>query len=322
MTHPSHASPGFIALEGGASRVEIVPAHGGHVRSLYSAGREWLLRGDDAPPSAGRPPHEGSGWDECAPSAGGGTIPPWVNGVAGLPLTVGGVARLQAPETTLVTDAAGHRVTCRWNGQQMPWTLERIILVRPDGAVEVRYEAVNVGAARLPFLWSAWLTLPLTSRTRVTLPDGARLRVSSISGAAAREGGEALSQWPRLMLDGRTRDLSAPWGIPSKTQLSSWVDLGQGRTEVQVLEDTARLTITCAGDGVPMCGVVVDRDGSRHRPRRRLLRPAKRTPTVAIVPALGAPENLGEALGTWQSVTWLQPGEPRRWTMTMRGSSI
>ncbi len=110
--------------------------------------------------------------------------------------------------------------------------------------------------------------------------------------------------------------------MPSKTQLSSWVDLGAGRAVIQLIDDDERLTITCAGDGVPMCGVVIDRNGSQHAPRRRLLRPAKRTPTISLVPALGAPEKYSDALGNWQSVTWLQPGEPRRWTMTMRGSSV
>ncbi len=321
MTREAHASPGFIALEGGDTRVEIVPAHGGHVRALHSLGREWLLPGDDVVPTAGRTPHRGTGWDECAPSAGGGTMPEWVKGVGGLELTVGGTARAQAPETSLVTDTDGHKVTCRWQGTQMPWTLERMILVRPDGAVEARYAALNTGGEPLPFLWSAWLTFPLTSRTRVKLPDGARVRVSSLGGAAMREGREAIARWPRLMLDQRTRDLSTPWSVPPKTQLSSWVDLGQGRAMIQLIQDDDRLTITFAGDGVPMCGVVLDRDGSQHPPRRRLLGPAKRTPAISLVPALGAPEELSDALGHWQSVTWLQPGEPRRWTMTMRGSS-
>lgn len=322
MSPAPRANPGFIALEGGSSRVEIVPAHGGHIRSLHMFGREWLLDGDDTAPKAGRAPQRGTGWDECAPSAGGGTMPEWVKGVGDLLLTVGGIARTQRPETTLTTGAEGHQVTCRWTGTQMPWVLERTILVRPDGAVEARYEALNTGTERLPFLWSAWMTFPLSSRTRVQLPEGARLRVSSVSGAAVREGHEVTAQWPRLMLDERTRDLTTPWSVPTKTQLSAWVDLGQGQSVMQLIERDKRLTIACSGDALPICGVIVDRNGSQHAPRRRLLRPAKRTPTLSLAPALGAPERYDDALGAWQSITWLQPGAPRRWTMTIRGSSV
>lgn len=321
MTSASRAHPGFIALEGGDSRVEIVPEHGGHIRSLHAFGREWLLQGDESAPKAGRAPIKGSGWDECAPSAGGGTMPDWVKGAGGAALTIGGEARVQRPETTLVTDDEGHKATCVWRGVTMPWVLERTLLVRPDGAIEARYEARTVGEERLPFLWSAWLMFPLSSRTRLKLPDGARFRVSSVSGAAVREGREVIAQWPRLMLDQRTRDLTTPWSVPSKTQLSSWVDLGQGRTVIQLIEDEERLTITCGGDGVPMCGVMVDRNGTQRGGARRLLVLVKRTPMLAIVPALGAPERFTDALGNWQSVTWLQPGEPRRWTVTIRGSS-
>lgn len=320
VTAASRATPGFIALEGGDSRVEIVPAHGGHIRSLHCFGREWLLQGDDAPPKAGRAPISGSGWDECAPSAGGGSMPEWVKGTGGRALIAGGEARLQRPETTLVTDSEGHKATCTWRGTSLPWVLTRTLLVRPDGAVEARYEALTTGKERLPFLWSAWMMFPLSSRTRLKLPDGARLRVASVSGAAMREGRETIAQWPKLMLDMRTRDLNAPWSVPAKTQLSSWVDLGQGKALIQLIEDEERLTISCAGAGVPFCGVLLDRDGS-HRGRTRVLLRQKRVPALALVPSLGAPEKFSDALGNWQSITWLVPGEPRRWTMTIRGSA-
>jgi len=322
VTPAARANPGFIALEGGDSRVEIVPEHGGHIRSLHAFGREWLLQGDETAPKAGRAPIKGTGWEECAPSAGGGTMPDWVKGAGGVAMTTGGEARTQRPETVLVTDTEGHKVTCTWSGATLPWVLERMLLVRPDGAIEARYEARTTGKERLPFLWSAWMMFPLSSRTRLKLPDGARWRVSSLSGAVMREGREVIAQWPRLMLDQRTRDVTTPWSVPAKTQLSSWVDLGQGKSTIQLMEDGERLTISCAGAGVPLLGVLIDRDGTQRTGRRRLLRAPKREPMLALVPALGAPERLSEALGNWQSVTWLVPGEPRRWTLTIRGSSM
>lgn len=247
-------------------------------------------------------------------------MPDWVKGAGGRALPVGGEARLQLPETRLHTDRDGHQVTCVWRGERMPWVLTRTLLVRPDGAVEAHYEALTTGNDRLPFLWSAQLLFPLTSRTRLRLPDGGRLRISSLTGAALSGGVmEGEEKWPLLMLDGRSRDLSAPWSVPRKTELHAWLDLTGARSVIQLWQDDARLTLSCDGAGVPYCGVAIDRDGAQ---RKRMNRPAFRhtgEPVLALSPSLGAPDKYSEALGPWQSMTWLVPGEPRRWTMTIRG---
>jgi len=323
VTRHAVESPGFIALEGGDSRVEIVPQLGGRVRSLDLFGHEWLLQGDDESlPRAGRPPLSAAGWDECAPSAGGGQMPEWVKGVGGRVLPVGGEARLQHPETTLHTENDGHRVTTVWRGDKMPWVLSRTVLVRPDGAVEARYEALTTGKDRLPFLWSAYLIFPLTSGTKLRLPDGGRLRIASLTGATMRgEVMEGEGKWPRLVLDGRSRDLSAPWTVPKKTQLHAWLDMAGGRSMIQLWQGDARLTVTTDGAGVPYCGVFLDRDGSQHAGRAGLGFRRGGTPVLALSPSLGAPDKYSDALGSWQSMTWLVPGEPRRWTMTIRAGT-
>lgn len=315
------AEPGFIALEGGDSRIEVVPSLGGRIRSLHLFGHEWLHQGGAAElPRVNLAATSGAGWDECAPSAGGGTVPEWVKGVGGRPIPVGGEARTQHPETTLLTDADGHKVTCVWRGERMPWVLTRTVLVRPDGAVEARYEALTTGRDRLPFLWSAWMVLPLTKMTRLRLPDGGRFRVASLSGATMTGGVmEGDGKWPRLILDEKSRDLSTPWSIPRKAQLGAWLDLGSGRSMIQLWQDEARLTISCDGAGVPFVGVFVDRSGMQHARSRGLGKVG--TPTLCIAPSLGAPDTYKESLGAWQSMTWLVPGEPRRWTVTIRGGT-
>ena len=316
---PSREGPGFIALEGGDARVELVPTQGGLVRSLECFGTEWLLAGDELTPKAGTHPWKLSGWVECAPSAGGGTVPEWVKGVGGTVLPAGGTARTQAPETSLATDHEGHKCTMRWTGERMPWQLERTILVRPDGAVEARYEAITTGRERMPFLWSAWITLPLRSSTRLKVSDAGRLRVASLHGAAAGEPREAALKWPRLTLDKRLRDLQSPHSVPSKTTLATWVDLATQRNVIQVQDDDARLSVTLAG-GVPYLGVMIDRAGMQQARARRALRRSG-VPSFSLVPSLGAPDRYSDALGGWQSVSWLVPGEPRRWTMTIRGGA-
>jgi len=324
MSAAARAEPGFIALEGGDSRVEIVPGHGGRIRSLHLFGREWLLPGGDAQlPQSGRAAIMGAGWDECAPSAAGGTVPEWVKGVGGRQLTVGGDARLQVPETALITDAEGHKVSCKWRGgERMPWVLSRTVLVRPDGAVEARYEALTTGKERLPFLWSAWLLMPLTADTRLRLPDGGRFRVASVSGAVMQSGAtEVDGRWPRVVLDKRARDLTKPWTVPKRTQLSAWLDLGSGRSMLQLWQDDARLAISFDGAGVTHCGLVLDRAGAHHRGGTGLPFGRGGAPSLALVPSLGAPDRYSQALGDWQAIMWLVPGEPRRWTMTIRGGT-
>lgn len=318
---PSPTDPGFIALEGGTSRIEVVPQHGGRVRSLRLGGREWLLsEGVGTEPRAGSRPIDGAGWDECAPAAGAGTLPDWVKGVGGRPVPVGGEARSKVPDVNIRTEAGGHQVECTWRGDRLPWELHRSLLIRPDGAVEARYEALTTGEHRLPFLWSAHLLFPLSAATRVKLPDAGRLRISELTGAGMEKAAaDEAAKWPRLTLDGKPRDLATPWSVPKSTMLHGWVDLSLGRSSVQLAQGSARLTISTDGAGVPVCGVAIDRSGSRGAPRGKTGRSGR--PAIALMPSLGAPDRYAEALGEWQSVTWLVPGEPRRWTLTFRADS-
>ena len=263
----------------------------------------------------------GAGWDECAPAAGGGPVPEWVKGIGGRPVPPGGEARLQSPDVTLCTSDEGHQLRCTWRGERLPWTLTRTLLVRPEGVVEARYEAIATGTNRLPFLWSALMLFPLDVATRINLPNAARLRVHSLTGAELG-GGTTTSahQWPRLTLDGKLRDLSAPWQLPRKTTMTGWVDLGVSRVALQLVHGTSTLSITTDGAGIPHCGVMLDRAGARHGGSRG---PFSRSvpPALALSPSLGAPDRYAEALGDWQSITWLVPGEPRRWTMTFRAGA-
>lgn len=296
----------------------MVPEHGGRVRSLHAGGHEWLLPDGPGMEPANTPELiEGAGWDECAPAAGAGVLPDWVKGVGGRPVPAGGEARTKTPDVSLKTGTEGHAVECTWRGDRLPWTLTRTLLIRTDGSVEARYEASATGEHRLPFLWSAHLLFPLVSQTRVKLPDAGRLRLSALSGAAVVGAlGEEAAKWPRLTLDGKSRDLSEPWSVPRKTMLRGWVDLPGGRSSIQVARGDARLTISMDGAGVPCCGIVIDREGTRGGKRRTFGRAAR--PALALIPSLGAPDRLADALGEWQSVTWLVPGEPRRWTLTFR----
>ena len=321
MTAPRVAAtePGFIALQGGEARVEVVPAMGGRIRSLRLRGREWLVQGG-APPSSTVGVLAGAGWDECAPAAGAGTVPEWVKGIGGRPIPAGGEARLQVPELDLRTGTEGNSLRCTWRGERLPWTLTRTLLVRPDGAVEARYEAVAMGTQRLPFLWSACLLLPLDAQTRLRMPEATRFRVQTVAGVEPDPAAPAAPQWPRLPLRGRVHDLANPWQLPRAAMVTGWLDLAGSRSALQVRQGEAALSIAMDGEGVPHVGVMVDRGGLRTGVRRG---PFSRggAAALALMPSLGAPDRYADALGEWQSIAWLVPGEPRHWTMVLRAGA-
>lgn len=274
---------GFIGLRLGETSVDVVPAEGARVSSLRFGGREWL----------------GGGWLEWVPDARRQRDPSDLFAETGL-LT----------QTSLAADEEGQRVTSTWRGSDKPWELTRTILIRADGAVEASYEAVTTGTDRLPLLWSAPLRFPLTARTRIGIPDGGKLRVASVTGAvhasAARPGDLTTAvAWPRLSLDQKPRDLSDPWSVPRRTLLNAWLELGGLRASLQLKQGDESLTLTFDGAGVPYCGLVIDR----------------RRPAVTLQPSLGAPDNYTDACGDWQSITWLTPGQPRRWSMTLRSGA-
>lgn len=315
------AEPGFIALQGGDARIEVVPTQGGRVRSLRLAGREWLVQGGpETAPHAGVGVLAGAGWDECAPAAGAGTVPEWVKGLGGRAVPPGGEARLQVPSVDLRTGADGHQLTCTWQGERLPWTLTRTLLVRPDGTVEARYEARTTGEQRLPFLWSACLLVPFDQRTRLRMPETTRFRVQAVTGAEGDALATGTHRWPRLTLGGRARDLSEPWQLPKTSMVTGWLDLAGSRAALQVTQGDAQLSITMGGEGVPHCGVALDRGGVRAGARPGAF--SRGLPAaLALMPSLGAPDRYAEALGDWQSVTWLVPGEPRHWSMILRAGS-
>jgi len=71
---------------------------------------------------------------------------------------------------------------------------------------------------------------------------------------------------------------------------------------------------------VPHVGVMLDRGGLRTGVRRG---PFSRggAAALALMPSLGAPDRYADALGEWQSIAWLVPGEPRHWTMVLRAGA-
>jgi hypothetical protein len=290
------AEPGSITLHGGDARIEVVPAEGGRVRSLQLAGREWLVQAvrSSAPPSSGGV-LAGAGWAECAPTAD---------------------THLPTPGVDLRTSAEGHQLTCVWQGDALPWTLTRTLLVRLDGSVEAAYDARTTGRDRLPFLWGACLLMPLDQQTRLRLPAATRFHVQAVTGAERDARANAAQPWPRLTLAGRVRDLSEPWQLPRSSMVTTWLDVA-GSLALRVTQGERQLSVTVDGEGTPHCGLVLDRAGVRAGARvgafSRGLGPA-----FALMPALGGPDLSVESNGGAKTAAWLTPGKPRQWRMILR----
>ncbi len=312
-----------LVLRGGTTTVAIAPALGGKIASLRLAAREWLWTSDVIPP---RVPDERTradddasyvetadtgGYDECFPTVGRCVVPESVARFGGLRLPDHGELWSQQPAVHAASD--GNEATLTWVGRRMPYELARTVRVDADGGVAMRYAASNTGDAPLPFLWSAHPLLPLTARTRVHLPPGARLRVDAAHGLAVRDAAGDHA-WPTLPVDGGTLDLSHPAAAGDAFACKLFLDLPPGPVVAAVEEDGARLEVAMDGGDVTHFGLWLNNGGWTPfvggRPYRNL----------AFEPCIGAPDSLADALGRWDAAAWLAPGETRRWTLDWRAT--
>ena len=321
---------GTVELRGGDARVVIIPALGGKISQLWFGERQWLWRNPQLPyraPEAGASyvlTADSGGYDECFPTAGACTLPSLVRGAGGRELPDHGELWSQHPELTLTTGEAGHRAHLVWTGERLPYRFERAVVVTPAGDVRCEYAATNLGALRIPFIWSAHPLLPLTSATRVVLPEGARLRVWAQHGVDLGGAG-AEHRWPRLRSGGQLMDLSVPAGARKRPYACKlFVDLPPGRQTAHVVEGDAMLTVRFDSAQVPQLGLWINHGGWNPLPKTSWLPWRKPAPyrNLGFEPAIGAPDTLTDALGAWERAHWLEAGESRRWTITWSGGAV
>lgn len=326
---PVSAAIGSVELQGGNARAVLLPALGGKIAELWFGERQWLWHNDQLP---FREPVPGSsyvltadsgGLDECFPTVGACALPSLVRGAGGRELPDHGELWSQHPAFSLATGDDGHRAQLRWIGECLPYEFERVLTVTPRGEVHCEYAATNCGEFRLPFVWAAHPLLPLTRRTHVALPDGARVRVAQEHGIDLGGAG-AEHRWPRVRSGGQLLDLSAPgraWKRPFAAML--YVDLPPDLPSVRVVEGDQQLVASFSAREVPHLGVWINHGGWNPLPRTSWLPWRKPAPyfNLGLEPAIGAPGVLSEALGAWEAAHWLEPGEVRRWRVTWTGGS-
>lgn len=298
-----------LVLEGGGTRVVLVPALGGKILELHAGGRQWLWSSDVIPLAPGVDgasyalTADSGGMDECFPTVGPCRLPGDVPGYGGLSLPDHGELWAQAP----AFDASAGEATCTWTGRRMRYRLVRRLAIGADGAVTLDYTLNNDGAAALPFLWSSHPLFPLTPATRLELPTGARLRVWDWHGLPPPRGPE--HRWPRIATAAGELDCSHPWSIAERFACKLFLDVSTGGAGL--VEDGIALRFGFDPGEVTHVGLWLNRRGWTPFPDREPYL------NLALEPALGAPDTLTDALAGWASAHWLAPGAERRWRMTV-----
>ena len=320
---------GTVELRGGDARVVIIPALGGKISELWFGERQWLWKNPELPYRLPEPgasyvlTADSGGYDECFPTTGQCTLPSLVRGAGGRVLPDHGELWSQHPELTLATGEDGHRAHLVWKGERLPYRFERTVIVTPAGEVRCEYAATNLGALRMPYIWSAHPLLPLTTATRVELPAGARLRVWSEHGIDLGGAG-AEHRWPRLRSGGQLLDVSSP-ARARKTPYACklFVDLPVGEQAVRVVEGDDELTVRFDTAQVPQVALWINHGGWNPLPKASWLPWRQPSPyrNLGLEPAIGAPDTLSDALASWDRAHWLEAGETRLWTITWSGRS-
>lgn len=308
---------GFAELRGGGSRVVIVPALGGKIAQLELGGRQWLWTSDVIPYAL---PDENEsyvetadtgGCDECFPTAAACRVPTWVKGFGGVELPDHGELWSQAPAIDVRTSPDGQTATTTWIGRRLPYRLTREARVTPSGAVELEYEATNMGTDRIPFIWCAQPIFPLTTATRIEIAMATRLHIYTQHEISLGLGATDL-RWPMVRSQGRLLDLSRPSAVAKRYACKVFLEMREGRAAV--IEDGVRLELSFAIDEIPHLGLWINHGG--WSPLKRL----KPYHNFTLQPCIGAPDTLEEALGSWKSAHWLEAGKSRRWSMRWRAS--
>jgi galactose mutarotase-like enzyme len=310
---------GVITLHGGDARVVIVPRLGGRIVELDFAGRQWLWASSVMPLAEGADgasyveTADSGGYDECLPTIGACRVPGWVRAFGGVQLPDHGELWSQRAEPEIFTSTLGQCAACTWTGLRFPYRFRRTVQVTPQSIVRMTYELENTGADKFPWLWSAHPLLPLTEHTRISLPEGTRLRCLASHGIDL---GESSSEhrWPFVRSGGKVHDFVAPWDVGRRYACKLFLDMTHGSASIR--EGDHELSVRFDRTEVTHLGLWINKRGWTP------FRDGEPELNLGFEPAIGAPDMLSDALGDWGAANWLEPGQQRRWTLEWRGRRI
>lgn len=308
-----------ILLQSKQVSLTVVPAAGGKIIELSDrrSGRNWLWRNPDiAIGKASRDANfardlDSGGWDEVLLSVMPGRIHQSADHIGAIPDHGDLLSREWAVDRLEVTP--GKEIVCVMSttGQAATYQFERQLRI-PDNQAVVKfdYRMLNNGEHPVPWYWCAHPLLAVGSGATINIEDGMPMRIEdSATREMVQPGQEQF--WPNLQInDEQLIDLSRSFDHNSSgSQIPRKVFVrmpDSGAASVR-LASGEQITIRSHADQLPWLGLWINNgawSGCGSAPYVNL----------GLEPATTPYDCINEAIDN-DAVSWLQPGEERRWSL-------
>jgi hypothetical protein len=298
---PHSASPPAAAeLRRGGSSVRVAISPGAPIVSCFIDGREWCSAG---------------AWRDYAPTSGACALPTFVTGAPRGTFPEGGLLAAEMPEINVRAGGGSTSITADWPATFYPLSWRREIALDDAGAMRVKYAVTNSHRAPLPFVWGLRMPLEWSPSVEIDLPRASRSRVAAAYGPGLPKAGSEFA-WPSLRDGGKLVDLTHPSRIDSRSAVLCYIELSRGRFTLR----SGSAAIEVVGDPGLVSHAHIwtnnDTDVERTTPRRWWRFAPEHT--LAVGPSVGAPGVLSEAVGSWNTARWIDPGETTQWEIHCR----
>ena len=288
-------------LRRGSTAVRVALGPGAPITAFVHDGNDWCRDGS---------------WQDHAPTRRACALPTFVAGAAGAHFPDGGTLATDEPIVEVRADERGNMITVTWPASSYPLVWTRTLALEANGALSVRYTVSNRQRAPLPFVWGMPLAMPWSEGLAIDLPRGARARVAESWGDGLAPQGSEFA-WPTLRDGGHLVDLARPSLLGPGRAVLCYVELPRGRFSVRT--PSGILDVRSDPGAVTHARIWinngVDAPGS---PPRRWWQRRTAVPSLAVGPAVGAPDLLSEAVGAWGAARWVEPGETLSWSISIR----
>ena len=303
----------------------VVPAAGGKIIELVDrrSGRNWLWRNPDiALGKASRDADfardlDSGGWDEVLLSVRPGRIRQFADHIGVIPDHGDLLSREWTVDKLEVT--RGKDLVCEMSatGKAANYRFERRLRIPQNLAVvEFDYRMLNDGEHAVPCYWCAHPLLAVERGAIIDIGDSVPMRVEdSASRELVRPGQEQV--WPNLRLrDEQSIDLSRSFehnGSGARIPHKVFVGTPEDGAVMVKLANSEQITIRSDAEQLPWTGLWINNgawSGCDSEPYINL----------GIEPATTPYDCINEAIEN-DAVTWLQPGEEKRWSLAVELSS-